>query len=262
MHSYARTLPDFLIQCSPAFCRWLLCWIFNPLSAVTENCYVTKTIKMSSGKFIGDDKIGAILALHKESLNNTEISNRLKIARSSVRKWILRAADSPKSASPTVKPRSGRPRKTSEKTNNLIRRMVMETPTISAREIKQKHPELLAGVAIRTLQHRLQKDMKMPSRRPAKKPFLSKAMREKRIAFCKKHKDWSSEQWEKVMFSDESYFVTFTSRPSSVRRPPGSNRLDPKYTCKTVKHSPGVMVWGAFSAKCRGGLYFYPKVPQ
>ena len=43
-----------------------------------------------------------------------------------------------------------------------------------------------------------------------------------------------------------------------VRRPPGE-RFSPKYCQKTVKHAPHWMIWGSFSAKGRGNLYFLPK---
>jgi arsenate reductase-like glutaredoxin family protein len=89
--------------------------------------------------------------------------------------------------------------------------------------------------------------------------MLTKAMKQKRISFCKKYEQWTSEQWSKVMFSDESMFKTIASRPKHVRRPPGSNRYDPKYTIKTFKHPDSVMVWGSFTASGRAGLYFLPK---
>ena len=62
------------------------------------------------------------------------------------------------------------------------------------------------------------------------------------------------------MFSHESNFkvIRATAR-QTVHRPSGT-RFDPKFTRKTVKHPPGVMVWGCFSGlKGRGGLFFLPK---
>ena len=56
-----------------------------------------------------------------------------------------------------------------------------------------------------------------------------------------------------------STFRCIRSTVSRVRRPIGSDRCDPKYTQKTVKHPDGVMVWGCFSGhRGRGGLYFLP----
>ena len=48
------------------------------------------------------------------------------------------------------------------------------------------HPELLENVAVRTIQHRLQKGLGLPSRKAAKKPLLTEQMKKQRIAFAKK----------------------------------------------------------------------------
>lgn len=45
------------------------------------------------------------------------------------------------------------------------------------------------------------------ARRPVKKQLLTKAMKEKRYKWAKKYKDWTKEQWRKVIFSDESHFL-------------------------------------------------------
>ena len=39
----------------------------------------------------------------------------------------------------------------------------------------------------------------------AKKPFLNKWMKQKRLAFTEKHADWSVNKWKKVLFSDELF---------------------------------------------------------
>ena len=70
----------------------------------------------------------------------------------------------------------------------------------------------------------------------------------------------SVDDWEKVMWSDESTFQCIQSRKRRVRRPSSICRMDPAYTISTVKHPASVMVWGCFSGTLgRGGLYFLPK---
>ena len=46
----------------------------------------------------------------------------------------------------------------------------------------------------------------LPSRHTASKPFLSEAMKAKRLAFATAHQHRSPHMWKKVMFSDESLF--------------------------------------------------------
>ena len=142
-----------------------------------------------------------------------------------------------------------------------LKRIILKYPFKSARKIKADAPETFGNVSIRTIQRALKEDLHMPSMRPAKKPLLTERQIQKRLQFCRDHLNKSVEWWRDVMFSDESNFKTIrvTSR-QTVRRPPGSNRFDSRYTRKTVKHPPGVMIWGCFSGKMgRGGLFFMPK---
>ena len=55
-------------------------------------------------------------------------------------------------------------------------------------------------------------------------------------------------------------FKCIRSASAKVRRPVGSNRYDPRFTVKTVKHPAQVMVWGCFSGSGGiGELYFLPR---
>ena len=62
------------------------------------------------------------------------------------------------------------------------------------------------------------------SRRAAKKPLLSWKNIRDRLIFCKKYKDWTPEDWGKVIFSDEFPFGLFgTSGKRLVRRRKGEH---------------------------------------
>ena len=99
----------------------------------------------------------------------------------------------------------------------------------------------------------------MPAKRPIRKPVITLAARRKRLLFCKAHETWTVEQWQKVMFSDESTFQVSHNVKKHVRRPEGSSALSPRYTIKTMKHPQSVMVWGCFSFQGRGALTFLNK---
>jgi hypothetical protein len=97
----------------------------------------------------------------------------------------------------------------------------------------------------------------LKSYRPARKPKLSPKNIKDRLTFCKKYQDWTAEQWEKVMFCDESTFTQFYSFCRHVRRPSGK-RHEPKYVIPTVKQAPKVMVWGAVSGAGHAGIWIMP----
>ena len=61
-------------------------------------------------------------------------------------------------------------------------------------------------------------------------------------------KSWTVNDWSKVLFSDESKFMIFSSDGIRYVRHPVGHRLNPKYQLPIVKHGGGnVMVWGCFS---------------
>jgi len=101
-------------------------------------------------------------------------------------------------------------------------------------------------------------DFDLPSRRPARKAKLTKKNIKDRLAFCQRYKDWSLENWKKVMFSDESTFSQFSSFVRHVRRP-ANQRYNTRYVVPTVKQAPTTMVWGSFCGQGRGGIWFMPK---
>ena len=74
--------------------------------------------------------------------------------------------------------------------------------------------------------------------------------------YQKKYLHWSTNDWKKVLFSDESKFNIFGSDGISWIHRSEGKRFDPKYTKATVKHGGGsCMVWGCFSGYGMGTLH-------
>ena len=65
-----------------------------------------------------------------------------------------------------------------------------------------------------------------------------------RTKFAIDHISWTVNDWSKVLFSNESKFMLFSSDRIRYVRCPVGERLNPKYWLPTVKHDRGnVMVW-------------------
>src|SRR6218665_1929361 len=92
----------------------------------------------------------------------------------------------------------------------------------------------------------------------ARKPKLSLKNIKDWMTFCHKYKLGTSDQWERVMFSDESTFTQFYSFCRHVRRL-AKQRYNPKYVIPTVKQASKIMVWGALSGAGWAGLWIMPK---
>ncbi|KAG7158138.1 putative CENP-B N-terminal DNA-binding domain-containing transposase-like [Homarus americanus] len=112
------------------------------------------------------------------------VASDLKVSRQAIYNLKHAAAPLPPGAIPKRKVGSGAVRKTSIRTDNILKREVMSDPAVTASTLKKKYPDLLKHVAMRTVQHHLQKDLGLPTRRAAKKPLLTEAMKKRRINFC------------------------------------------------------------------------------
>jgi hypothetical protein len=102
-------------------------------------------------------------------------------------------------------------------------------------------------ISTRTVRCEL-KEMGMRSCVATRKPLVSTANRRKRLQFAMEHKDWTIEQWEHVMWSDESRFTLFQNdgRVRLMRQP--HDAMDPSCIAPTVQASGGsVMIWGYFT---------------
>ncbi|CAD6193777.1 unnamed protein product [Caenorhabditis auriculariae] len=76
-------------------------------------------------------------------------------------------------------------------------------------------------------------------RRPVKKPLISEKNRAARVKWAKEHLNWTRQDWNQILWSDESKFLLFGSDGIQwVRRPIGF-----------------CMVWGAFSGSGIGPLH-------
>ena len=83
-----------------------------------------------------------------------------------------------------------------------------------------------------------------------KKPYLSYAMKKKRVAWCKQYKNMDSSFWRNVVFSDETYIeINMKKTMNRVRRFSSENRNSPRYTCPTIKHPLKVLIWSCFPQK-------------
>lgn len=88
-----------------------------------------------------------------------------------------------------------------------------------------------------------------------RKPLLSPANIKKRFVFAKTYKDWTSEDWAHVLFTDETKMELFgTNRRLFVRRRP-NERYKSACLIPTIKHGGGsIMIWGGICSKGVGPL--------
>uniref|UniRef100_A0A914VV34 Transposase Tc1-like domain-containing protein n=1 Tax=Plectus sambesii TaxID=2011161 RepID=A0A914VV34_9BILA len=169
------------------------------------------------------------------------VASQFAIGRGTVSRIYARA----RTAMPLTRlPGSGRRKKTTERQAIALQRISKADPRKTAADIA-KEANTQFGVKIsRQTASRILESASLFARRPAKKPLISEKNRRARLRFAKDHLTWTSADWAKVLWSDESKFNLFSSDGIRyVRRPPGK-RYDVRYQVPTVKNSKSVMVWG------------------
>lgn len=206
------------------------------------------------GRRISSESHAQIAILFEEGKSTREITAILEIPQATVSRSVRNFKKTGKYG---FRKPEGRRKITSSRMDKTIIRAAKKSPQKSSEGIRDELPKQGEVPSARTIRRRLSA-AGLKSYRPAKKPRLSSKNIKDRLAFCKKYRNWTEEQWARVMFSDETQIVQFgTSSGCYIRRPP-NQRHNPRYVSPTVKNSPKIMIWGAISACGRCGLWFMP----
>ena len=96
---------------------------------------------------------------------------------------------------------SGRPRKSSKRQDRLLKLIQLRDRGTTSTELAQQWQQAGVSASARTVRQRLLEDGLL-SRRAENKPLLSRKNIRDRLIFCKRYRDWTAEDWGKVVFSD------------------------------------------------------------
>lgn len=195
----------------------------------------------------------SVIILRAEGYKLTQIAKKLKISLGGVQKTLTRHKETGSNAS---RPRSGRPKATSPSEDKHLRVSSLRDRCLTVPQLtEQLNSNRTKSVSNSTVRRRLS-SAGIHGRISARKPLLRPQNIKKRLQWAREHLHWTGEQWNSVLWSDESKFELFGSkRRKYVRRRKGE-RNHPQCTTPTVKHGGGsVMVWGCFAADKVGDLH-------
>jgi len=170
-------------------------------------------LRMGKKRSLSEAQRAQIVILRQKGYTERAISEHLAVSKTAVHQTVVKF----KNCGPYSDCKwSGRPRKTTRRDNILIKRCVVKFPTCSAKKIRAELGETGSRISRRTISRRLTDEFGLKSRKLARSPRLNPAMNVKRLQFAKKCKDWTSQQWSRVLFSDETT-ILLAQRPFSVR---------------------------------------------
>ncbi|KAK3575258.1 hypothetical protein QTP86_023453 [Hemibagrus guttatus] len=211
----------------------------------------TPNSTMAKTKELSKDTRNKIVDLHQAGKTESAIGKQLGVKKSTVgaiiRKWkTYKTTDN--------LPRSGAPRKISPRGVKMITRTVSKNPRITRGDLVNDLQRAGTKVTKATISNALRRQgLKSCSARrvPLLKPVHVRA----RLKFAREHLDDPEEDWENVIWSDETKIELFGKNSTCRVWRRKNAELHPKNTIPTVKHGGGnIMLWGCFSAKGPGRL--------
>ena len=191
---------------------------------------------------------GQIFALHDSGVSLSDLAVRYKCNRRTISRICSRYKTT---KSFFNSKRSGRPKKFTDREDRALKNLQLKCNRLSSRAVAAQFTnQHNVSISSSTVRKRM-KHFSLPSRIARKKPFISSANRTKRLNWCKAHKDWTPEQWNAVIFSDETPVHIVQNNQKRRIRCFKSELLKPNNIRPTL-HSGGgkISIWVCFySAK-------------
>ena len=205
---------------------------------------------------ITDFERGRIIGLREAGLSIRDVAARVGRSVATIalcwRRWTENGEE-------RRRPRSGRPRGTTVREDSSLRLAALRDRFSSTREIGDRWRGLLnQQISIRSTYRRI-RSFGLRSYRPFLCLPLTPLHRRSRLEWCNERLNWN-EEWNRVVFSDESRFCLWAhDGRGMVRRRPGERRHLQFAVQRHTALTQGVMVWGAICHGSRSPLVVIPE---
>jgi transposase len=201
----------------------------------------------SSMRPLSTDIKDSILSLLSQGKSDRYIEKQVQISRTSVRNTRQRYPSN------YPRPLDGRPPELSVQDKRVCVRSITSGKQKSApavRKYLKDHLDIQIGD--NTVRRAL-KEAGLRAMEKQKKPKLSPKNIKAQLEFAKSHRDWTTEDWKRVIWSDETKISRFGSDGRSWCWIGDGEDLQEHHVKQVVKHGGGsVMIWGCMTSEGPG----------
>lgn len=192
-----------------------------------------------------------IIEHHTNNRSQQQIANILHVPKTTVRRIIHQYR---RTGNVGVRRHGhcGRKRTLTPRTEASLARTSRRTPHLTARQIQGEVGGPAVGVSINTVKRTLARQG-LVTYRPVAAPLLNRRRMAARAAWANEYGDWTVQQWNRVVFSDETAISISSERRTLVRRGRGTN-IQLSHTTTHRPFAVKVIFWGCITADGPGPL--------
>jgi transposase len=184
-----------------------------------------------------------IISLLKQGKSMRDICKRLGVGFGTVQKISTQI----KLVSPS---KGGRPKKLTKRQEKMCSKKIVLGEVKSCVHLTKVLNEQENIVVSRKTVARALNKRGLKAGEKKKKPALSKKNIAARLEFAKKYRNWTKNDWERVIFSDESKINFFNSDGRSWTWFDKDKPLESRNVQQTIKHGGGgIMIWSCITSK-------------
>jgi len=206
--------------------------------------------EISEGVHLSIIQRAAIVILHQQGFTDVQIAEITRCDRATIRHWLNQFSQE---GDLQDAPRTSRPRSTEFDTDSSIAGLAMINPITTPRIIRS---EMSIDASARTVRRRLDEAGLLGRVARIEFPLNEEHIR-KRLAFAHAFGDWSPEDWDRVLFSDESYIHLGYHGQTWVQRPEDTAYLEEYMVLGQRQFSPKIGMWACFSSHGVGPMRLF-----
>ena len=135
-----------------------------------------------------------------EGYSHSEAASRTRMSQASVSDVMKRFKETGRDCNRKSK-RNGQPRISTDRDDRFLARRSLQDRFKPATTLKEEWEKIGLNASVSTIQPRL-RAANLTGRVAREKPLLTIIHKRRRLDFAKKHKSWSKEDWERVLWTD------------------------------------------------------------